>query len=174
MVNTIIFIAIAAIIGFGIGVYVSFMKKKKFKDTEPVYEDLYREAASRLKTRLEESNNQYSMQDGMIEQIVWHKNLLERVVANYEITDDQLYVLIKATNDSMGLLTPTKEEMKQRVEQVLKMMGQQEKLDEYKKSKEEKQKQITGKLDIDSILDKVSKMGINSLSEAEKEFLNKQ
>lgn len=167
-------VTISLIFGIGIGVYLSNRMKKKYENELPDYEALYYESASRLKEMMTESNSQHNMQGGMTEAIVWHKTLLEHIIHEYDLSEDDVYKLVKKTNDSLGLPTPTKEEMENQVEEVLKAMGMDDQLEEYKKIKKEKTKTKSSKLDIDTILEKISNKGMESLTEAEKEFLNNQ
>ena len=135
------------------------------------YKGLYKEASSRLKLAVKENITHAQIISSLSEQLHWHKFLIEKLVVEYEIDEEKFYDMVKELNDTLGIKTPSLDEMQKMTEKLLNDLGLDEYLDEYKKQKKQP-KSIT--FTIDSILEKISAKGVESLSEEEKDFLKKQ
>ena len=189
MISNILIVIGALISGVMLGMFIFNKFKETFDSKQPDYYALYKEAAKRLKELMTETNTKTNSNSAVVSslmgQLTWHRMLVERIIIKRQVSQPEFYNIIKEINDELGLKTPTMEELKEETDKLLKEMGldpdqiredrEQYPLDtEFNLDDAEEPNQLSSEELLNSILEKITLLGRDSLTKTETEFLNEQ
>jgi len=165
----------------------------RFKKNGPDYQGLYKKSLQVIQSAKKALDDQTVMNKFFQEQIIWHTTLLEELMQKYDVSREEMHEIIKKTNEQFGYPTLSFKELDDVIEEIKKRMTEDGKLGDLgdlgnedvenffkgtipMKETPNREKTVIDKiiLDMDIILDKVSKKGEKSLTTEELDFLKKQ